>query len=165
MTKSKKEITTISQEKVEATIAQVAGISRLEQTAFTRLSGPGNLSVYVARTKRIGRAYLCGFTIGHPAALPISEQEAKELKLGRVRGQLDFSRPEEEVLDALQIALFQVASAEPKATKAAKEPKAPKQPKLQRAAKKAPEPTEEPAAATEDDGQADLGPEPDGGGF
>lgn len=74
------------------------------QSAYHKIS-VGNRAVYVAKTKRVSRVDLSGFDIKHPAVKRISENEAKELKLGKVRAQLDFSKPDDRVLEAFRSAL------------------------------------------------------------
>lgn len=59
--------------------------------------------VYLA--KKGGRADLSGFCVEHPAVIPLSEEEAKAKHLGKVRGQVDFNRPDELVMEAWDVVL------------------------------------------------------------
>lgn len=65
----------------------------------------GGRAVYLSRRARVGRCDLSGFVFDHPAVVPLAEGEARRKRLGRVRAKLDFSRPEDEVLDAFARAL------------------------------------------------------------
>jgi DNA-directed RNA polymerase subunit L len=85
-------------------IVEELGLKAEPQAAFYKVS-VGGRSVYIAKTKTVSRVDLSGFDIKHPAVARISEQEAKELKLGKVRGQINFEKPEERVLEGFRTAL------------------------------------------------------------
>lgn len=97
------ELNRVDREKILQVIRD-NGLSVDEQSAYFKCSyGSGKQKIYVAKTKKVTRVDLGGFGHGidHPAVKHISPETAKELRLGKVRGQLDFEKSEEEILDAL----------------------------------------------------------------
>lgn len=75
-----------------------------EMAAFYKVS-EGGRAVYIAKSKKVSRVDISGFDVKHPAIRHISAEEAKELKLGKVRAQIDFSKSEDRVIEALRTAL------------------------------------------------------------
>jgi len=79
-----------------------AGLEVEEMAAFFKCSdGPGPARIYVAKTKKVSRVHLAGFTLNRPGVTQITANEAKDLRMGTVRGELDFSQSNELVLEAL----------------------------------------------------------------
>jgi hypothetical protein len=116
-------------------VKAVSTLSVAEKTGFQKVTGTAKgKAVYVA--KKGGRVDLSGFEVALPNAAikVISEQAAKDQHLGRVRGQLDFGRPDADVLEAFSAALAQLDVATPMAPKPPRVPKAPRAPKAPKAA-------------------------------
>lgn len=91
----------IAQEKLQEIISDL-GLTTETQSAFHKVS-VGGRSVYIAKTKKVSRVDVSGFDgIKHPAVKRIPEQDAKDLKLGKVRAQLDFTKSDEKVLEAFR---------------------------------------------------------------
>lgn len=84
-------------------IAQNQGLTVEKQAAFLKI-GLGDKAIYVADTQKVTRVDISGFSFEHPALKTLSPEEAKELKIGRVRGQLDFTKGEDAVLEAFTTA-------------------------------------------------------------
>jgi len=61
------------------------GLPYQEVGGFYRVDGPAKRTLYLSKNAR--RIDLTGFCIDHPLVNPISEEQAKVRKLGRVRGQ------------------------------------------------------------------------------
>lgn len=84
--------------------AEKAGLKIEEKSGFLKISGVAKgRNVYVAR--KGGRVDLSGFTIEASAVKQISEQEARDKHLGKVRGMLDFDQDDKTVLKAFSAAL------------------------------------------------------------
>lgn len=97
----KKNITYIAREKFE-TIVKKAGLAIRPQAAFGRVDGPNGRRLYIAATKQVGRVDASGWDVDVDGVTKLSKEEAKSLRLGAVRGQLDFSKPEAEILAAFK---------------------------------------------------------------
>lgn len=65
----------------------------------------GKYAVYLSKRETCGRIDLSGFSIRHPAVKELPEDVLAKRKLGRVKAQLDFSRPDQAVLEAFRTAL------------------------------------------------------------
>lgn len=52
-----------------------------------------------------GRVDLSGFCIEHDSVKPISAEEAKSRHIGRVRGQIDFTKDDNSIMEAFNLAL------------------------------------------------------------
>ena len=89
-------------------LAQAQGLTVDEMSGFVKLTG-SDKSKRVLIAKKGGRVDLSGFTVELGAVRQISETEAREKHLGKVRGQLDFEKTDEEVLSAFTAALEVVA--------------------------------------------------------
>lgn len=85
-------------------IVEEQGLQAEPMAAFFKVA-VGGRAVYIAKTKKVSRVDLSGFDIKHPAVSRLTEDEAKELKLGKVRGQINFEKSEEKVLEAFTTAL------------------------------------------------------------
>lgn len=85
-------------------IVEELGLSAEPMSAYYKVAC-GDKAVYITRTQKVSRVDLSGFTIKHPAVKELSEEDARALKLGRVRAQLDFSKSEERVLEAFRSSL------------------------------------------------------------
>lgn len=93
-----------------------------EMNGFLKFNSPDKKK-RVLIAKKGGRVDLSGFTIEADAIRQISEQEARDKHLGKVRAQLDFGRADDEVLSAFSAALAKLAEPTPEPVK---KPKAPK---------------------------------------
>jgi hypothetical protein len=85
-------------------IVEEMGLQAEEMAAFYKVA-VGGRAVYIAKSKKVARVDLSGFDIKHPAVTRLSESEAKELKLGKVRGQINFEKTEDRVLEAFRTSL------------------------------------------------------------
>lgn len=96
------------------------GLTSEEKSGFIKVQAPGvkGKRVYIAR--KGGRVDLSGFSITTEAVRQITEAEAQEKHMGKVRGQLDFEKSDEEVLAAFNAALAELAVPNPEPVKAAK---------------------------------------------
>lgn len=75
-----------------------------EKSSFYKITGKmKDKAVYVVR--KGGRVDLSGFAVEHPAITTISEEEARQRHLGRVRGQINFKENDDSVMDAFTKAL------------------------------------------------------------
>jgi hypothetical protein len=120
-----------------------------EKTGFFKITGPvKGRALYIAR--KGGRVDLNGFTVTHDAISQISDEEAKDRHLGKVKAQVDFEKGDVYVLDAFDTILEQLVEVPveaPKPEKAPKVEKAPKAPRVKKAA-------DAPAAAVSTDAPA-----------
>jgi hypothetical protein len=108
--------------------AKEAGLTVEDKSGFLRVSGTTKgRSVYIA--KKGGRVDLSGFEVQAVAVTQISEEEARAKHLGKVRGQLNFNKTDNEVLAAYADALKALNAPAPKVEKPAPAPKAAKAPK------------------------------------
>jgi hypothetical protein len=85
-------------------IVEEMGLQAEPMAAFYKVA-VGGRAVYIAKSKKVARVDLSGFDIKHPAVTRITEADAKELKLGKVRGQINFEKTEERVLEAFRTSL------------------------------------------------------------
>jgi hypothetical protein len=85
-------------------IVKESGLKAEEMAAFFKVQA-GSCQVYIAKTKKVSRVDYSGFDFQHPSIIRLSDKEAKELKLGRVRAQLDFSKSEDKVLEGFRTSL------------------------------------------------------------
>ncbi|MBV8068275.1 MAG: hypothetical protein JO270_00120 [Acidobacteriaceae bacterium] len=85
-------------------IVEELGLQAEPMAAFYKVA-VGGRAVYIAKSKKVARVDLSGFDIKHPAVTRISENEARELKLGKVRGQINFEKTEDRVLEAFRTSL------------------------------------------------------------
>lgn len=117
-----------------------------EKSGFQRIAGSNpKRGVYVA--KKGGRVDLSGFTVDHPVVTQISEKEARDRHLGRVRGTFNFENADEAVLEAFAQALAASDVADPEVSK---EPKAPKEKKEKKEKPAVEETATPPAPAAEE---------------
>lgn len=94
----KKNVTYIDAAKFEA-IIQELGISVQVQKGFVKCKGAKGRNVYVPLTKTVGRVDISGFVYDIPGALTLDPP------VGAVYQQLDFSLPEEDILEAFKAVL------------------------------------------------------------
>lgn len=95
-----------------------SGVKLEDKSGFTKVTGATKgRSVYVA--KKGGRVDISGFAIEADAVKQISEKEARDKHLGKVRGQLDFARSDDEVLAAFGAALEELSKPAPAKVKEA----------------------------------------------
>lgn len=82
-----KKTTAITAEQIVAH-ARDLGLEVQEQSAFYKIA-KDRKAVYVAKNKgALARIDLAGFELQHPAVQTLTEDEAKALRLGKVRGQI-----------------------------------------------------------------------------
>ncbi len=117
----KKNVTYIAQELFEG-VAKELGLGWKEQAGFVKIAGETGRAVYVARTKKVGRVDISGFTSSSPGVRDLGGE-----KFGAVEQQLDFSRPEPEVLATFRAVLGELKAlpARVKEPRKQLEPKAP----------------------------------------
>jgi hypothetical protein len=92
------------------------------RNATDAANGIKNKQLCIAR--RGGRVTLAGFTLDSPAVVQISEEQAKAKHLGRVRGEIDFDKSDDEILGAFKAALAVLAVVTPVVEKPKRAPKA-----------------------------------------
>lgn len=98
--------------------ARAAGLNVETQSGYLKVTGPTKgLRIYIA--KKGGKVFLNGFSVTAPAILPISEEDAKQRHMGRVKAELDFNQADDAVLSAYDACVTVVASTVPPATQAA----------------------------------------------
>lgn len=86
------------------TTAKGMGLVIEDKSGFHKIFGnKKGVCVYLA--KNGGRADLSNFCIDHHAVVGISQEEAKARHIGKVRGQVDFSRPTQDILNAWEAIL------------------------------------------------------------
>ncbi len=93
----------INVEKFEEAVKD-AGLSMEPMSAFYKIEAGGR-RLYVARTKRVNRVDLSGFSFSHPAVTVLTDDHRREKRMGGVQAQLDFNKKEEQVLEAFATAL------------------------------------------------------------
>jgi hypothetical protein len=104
---TKKTATAITADQIVAR-AQEMGLEVQEQSAFYKIS-KDRKAVYVAKNKgALARIDLAGFELQHPAVQALTEEEAKNLRLGKVRGQIMPKKlgSDEQVTEAVELALM-----------------------------------------------------------
>lgn len=99
------------------TKAKSAGMNIEPQSGFLKVSAPNvkGRQIYIA--KKGGKVNLAGFTVADKAIIQLTEEEARQKHLGKVRGTLDFNQTDEAVLHAYDKALKELSVA-PAAAKA-----------------------------------------------
>lgn len=86
-------------------MAEERGLEVTEMSSFYKIAGDRK-AMYVAKTKRtLTRIDLSGFELEHPAVEALSEDEARDLKLGRVRGQIFPQETRENWKEAIELSL------------------------------------------------------------
>lgn len=91
--------------------ARIDGLTTEDKSGFTKIVGKTKgRAIYVA--KKGGRVDLSGFTVENPAISQITEEDARQKHLGKVRGQLDFNAADDAVLAAYDAAIA-ILSQEP----------------------------------------------------
>lgn len=73
------------------TIIVASGLPYSAQKGFVKVAGPTGRNVYVASTKRVGRVDISGFEVSYGVSPHCGP-------FGNVKQQLDFSKPEDEIL-------------------------------------------------------------------
>lgn len=108
-------------------LARDLNLTVVEQSAYYRCSWDGSPArIYVAKTQKVTRVDFADFCPEADGVKTISAEEAKEQRLGKVRGQLDFTRDNDTVLAAFAAACQQLKDVPPKSTeKKARKAKAP----------------------------------------
>ncbi len=105
--------------------ATAAGLTSEEKSGFLQFTaGVKGKRIYLSR--KGGRVDLSGYTVEDPAIKQISEKEAQEKHLGKVRGTIDFEQSDDAVLEAFSKAIAAVKIPNPEPVKPPKAPKAPK---------------------------------------
>ncbi len=111
--------------------------------AFNVITGAAGKARRIYVSTRGGTVDFSGFSVNAEGVTQISEDEAKKMHLGLVRGRIDFDATDEAILSAYRTALTEVnvVVAKPAKEKAPKAPRAPRAPKAPKA-----EVTAQPAA-------------------
>jgi hypothetical protein len=92
---------------LDSMLGMLSGLDVNQKAGFHKITGSAKgKAIYIA-TKG-GRMDLNGFTVDHPAIQQVSADEAKKRHIGRVRGQMDFARRDEDILAAFELALEQI---------------------------------------------------------
>ncbi len=107
-----KEITYVDFGKFEQAIRE-SGLDFKEQAGFVKVMGQKGRNIYVARTKRVGRVDVSGFEFQGKGVVDLGDDG-----FGNVHQQLDFDRPEEEILDSFVELLRQLSTQPPAETRA-----------------------------------------------
>lgn len=92
--------------------ATAAGCTAEDMSGFTKLT-LASKEKRVLIAKKGGRVDLSGFTVDAPAIRQITEADARAKHLGKVRGQIDFEKSDDEVMSAFNAALAELAIAPP----------------------------------------------------
>jgi hypothetical protein len=90
------------------TILADNGFTVSVQAGFTRVNAKDGSSrrIYISNTKTVSRIDCSGFVPPeHVAITPMSAEEAKSLRLGAVRGQVDFTKTPEQIMEAFNCLL------------------------------------------------------------
>jgi hypothetical protein len=86
-------------------MAESRGLTVEEQASFYKVSRDRK-AVYISKSKRgVGRIDLSGFEMDHPAISALTAEQAKEMKLGKVRGQIMPARTPDGWLEAYEASL------------------------------------------------------------
>ena len=92
---------------LERMLREAKHLEITDQINFYKISNTKNKkAIYVAR--RGGRVDISGFDLSHPLVVPMSREEAKRRKLGRVCGQLNFkdnSATDKDIMEVFKKAL------------------------------------------------------------
>ena len=88
----------------EEIVANYPQLKMEPMSAFYKIESGGG-RVYVAKTKRVSRVDVSGFHFTHPAVNVLGSDLRKEKRKGRVEAQLDFSKSDDQVLDAFDTGL------------------------------------------------------------
>jgi len=87
------------------------GMSLVAQAGFVKVAPAGSPAhgpkIYVARSKRVGRIDLSGFTVEDEGVVTLDD----DLRFGNVAQQVDFTRPAEDTLKTLKAVLKALAKA------------------------------------------------------
>jgi hypothetical protein len=81
-----------------------AGLKMEPMSAFYKIE-TGGRRMYVTRTKRVSRVDISGFRFTHPAVKVLVDDDRREKRMGRVEAQIDFTKKEEQILEAFQTGL------------------------------------------------------------
>jgi hypothetical protein len=115
---AKTETTYVAQDKFLAIVEEL-GLETQEQAGFIKVKGPEGHRLYVARTKKVGRVDISGFTCAD--SVPGVRVLDDDLKFGGVKEQIEFSgRTEDEILETFRGVLEHMMALEPKAKPAPK---------------------------------------------
>lgn len=98
-----------------------SGLKTKDNTGFTIVFGNNGRKLCVA--KKGGRIDVSGFDLVHDAVTLISADDAKAKHLGKVRGQVDFDKGDEEVLAAVRTGVAALQEPEVEKQKPAAKPK------------------------------------------
>jgi hypothetical protein len=112
----KKDVTYITADKIEALIAE-SDLRVTELRNWLKVHGEAGRRLYVPKTRRVGTIELANFEgLTHPGIVDLGEGDQH----GSVNQAVDFTLPEDQVLDAVRAALEHLATMpamEPKARK------------------------------------------------
>ncbi len=129
MSNNTAELTKVDRELLMNVVAE-CGLEVEEQSAYFKCTVPGNnkARIYVAKTSKVTRVDLASFTADADGINVLSEQTIKDLRLGKVKAQIDFTRDVETIVTALRAACetLKVLPVEVPAPKKERTPKTPK---------------------------------------
>lgn len=107
---SNKELNSVARDEL-LQVARDAGLDVAEQSAYYRCSFSGSPArIYVAKTQKVSRVDLAEFCVEHEGVREVTVEEAKSLRLGKIRGQLDFTREPTQILEAMTLACEELKS-------------------------------------------------------
>lgn len=115
----KAKIQYVPAERIEELLAN-SGAKYEALAGFVKVHGPLGHNLYIAKTKRVGRCDVSGF-IPQTTGINVLDED---LAFGNVGAQVDFTRPEDEVLNTLAELIDEMLALEPKAKVSRKSPKA-----------------------------------------
>ncbi len=84
-------------------IVRNKGLVLDDKSGFHMASGRDGRRMYIA--KKGGRVDLSGYAVDHPGIISLDAEEAKRRHMGRVRGQVDFDRPDDVVIEGFRLAV------------------------------------------------------------
>jgi hypothetical protein len=93
-------------------------IEHMKSGFFKIGTGPKRIYVAESASGLARRVDLSGFVLNHPVVRRISREAAKTGHLGNVLGQIDFDKPPHQALEAICLALDEVAKFQPPAATA-----------------------------------------------
>ncbi len=110
---TKQELTKVDRETL-MNVVRNAGLDVKEQSAYFKCTfGESPAKIYVAKSAKVSRVDLSGFTLQRPGIRQITAQEAKELRRGKVQAELDFTQDEATLVEALEKACEALKLVEP----------------------------------------------------
>jgi hypothetical protein len=91
-------------------VLEKCGLPLVPQKGFVKVAGPKGRAVYIAKTERVGRIDVSGFTPDFPGVISLGPDE----KFGAVEAQLDFTAPPADILATLELVIEHMITLEPR---------------------------------------------------